>query len=231
MSEQVPSNGRVCPAHGAFPGGCCHMCGWSLDDEMPSVPTPYIGRIDATLAQWRGPGQEWAADDPKVLLLLNLLNGVLLHSRRTSNEPPADLPLVRTLRIDRIPPEEFARIRAITDGTVAGSTFRKLLWQIEQLEAGVAELIAEPRAAQPPETAHLGRGDAVRIGANIRGEYSKTMTITHVMYVLNHGAATVPDDAVVRATSTKEVQREPNAFELGAELRRIERAEKGERGE
>jgi hypothetical protein len=67
-----------------------------------------------------------------------------------SNEPRVDLPLSRAQRIERLSPEEFATIRAIADKTVAGSTFRKLLWQIEQLEAGIAELIAEPRAAQPP---------------------------------------------------------------------------------
>ena len=67
----------------------------------------------------------------------------------------------------------------------------------------IAEAMVGTRATQPPPPAHLGRGDAVRIGPNIRGEYSKTMTITHVMYTLNHGAATVPDDAVVRATATK----------------------------
>lgn len=65
----------------------------------------------------------------------------------------------------------------------------------------LAELHA--RLAQPPPDVPLGRGDKVRIGPNIRGEYSGVMTITHVMYTLNHGAATVPDDAVVRATSTK----------------------------
>jgi hypothetical protein len=62
---------------------------------------------------------------------------------RAGIEPRVDLPLSRAQRIERLSPEEFATIRAIADKTVAGSTFRKLLWQIEQLEAGIAELIAE----------------------------------------------------------------------------------------
>jgi hypothetical protein len=74
---------------------------------------------------------------------------------RAGIEPRVDLPLSRAQRIERLSPEEFATIRAIADKTVAGSTFRKLLWQIEQLEAGIAELIAEPRAAQPPSVQDL----------------------------------------------------------------------------
>lgn len=73
--------------------------------------------------------------------------------------------------------------------------------------AGNADIAGYPAgigAGLPPlPDAPLRIGESVRIGPNNRGEYGGVMRITRIMYTLDHGAATVPDDVVVRATSTK----------------------------
>lgn len=108
-----------------------------------------------------------------------------------------------------------------TSEEVREYAYRLKMWRLgdEMLPIQLAEIMRKQietawslRASQPPAPAHLGRGDVVRIGPNIRGEYSETMTITHVTYTLNHGAATVPDDAVVKATQPPGCNQCPHAI-------------------
>jgi hypothetical protein len=62
----------------------------------PSVPAQFIQRIEHELSLYRN-DSEWMTDDTALLRLLNLLNGVLIHSRRAAQPPAPDVQMAMAL--------------------------------------------------------------------------------------------------------------------------------------
>jgi hypothetical protein len=80
--------------------------------EPPAAPAQFIQRIEHEISQYRH-DSEWLTDDTALLRLLNLLNGVLIHSRRTVQPPLPD------------DARDAARYRWLR-GRVLGSEYRRI---------------------------------------------------------------------------------------------------------